>query len=314
MATILERVEHESGWGRWTLVRARPAPELRGDAIEYQGYRERRPAAVLRREAPVPVVPVILVLGAAFSMAEAGGGWRRLGRSFVAGLHERSVLVGSGGDAHCLQVDLTPPGARRLFGLDLGLLRDRVVELEDLIGAEAGRLEDRLTGAPGWTARFALLDAWLGARLGPAAPPPPEIAAAWRALRRSSGAAPVAELARRAGLSRQAFAVRFEREIGLGPKRAARLLRLERALAMLGDRGVPLAEAAAGCGYYDQAHFNRDVRAFCGQTPRELRARLLPDGSGLMAGTETGPGAAFVQDGAAARLQDSGGGKPRKET
>lgn len=283
MATILERVEHDSGWGRWTLLRARPAPGLLGDAVEYQGYRERGAAPVVRREAPAMVVPVIVVFDAAFRMEEPGGGWRRLGRSFVAGLHERSVLVASGGDAHCLQVDLTPTGARRLFGLDLGALRNRVVELEDLIGAEAGRLEDRLAGAPGWAARFALLDGWLSARLKPAAAPPPEIAAAWRALRRSGGAVPVALLARRAGLSRQAFATRFEREIGLGPKRAARVLRLERALAWLGDHGAPLAQVALACGYYDQAHFNRDIREFCGQTPRELRARLLPDGSGLMA-------------------------------
>ncbi len=37
MADILERVEHASDWGRWTLVRAAPASALRGDVLGYQG-------------------------------------------------------------------------------------------------------------------------------------------------------------------------------------------------------------------------------------------------------------------------------------
>ena len=284
MAAILEQVEHESDWGRWTLVRAAPAVGLRADVIEYQGYRERSGLAVVRREAPVPMVPVIVTFDADFRMsADKAGGWRLLRRSFVAGLHERSVLVGSGGTAHCMQFNLTPIGARRLFRLDLVALRGRVVELEDLLGAEAERLADRLASARGWPARFAALEAWLTARLGGAAPAPPEIAAAWALLRRSGGAAPVAALAARAGLSRQTFGLRFAREVGLTPKRAARVLRLERALARL--RGpAPLAEVALACGYFDQAHFNRDMREFCGRTPRQLRADLLADGTGLMAG------------------------------
>ncbi len=85
------------------------------------------------------------------------------------------------------------------------------------------------------------------------------------------------------GLSRQALALGFAREIGLTPKRAARVLRLERRLALLGDLTLPLAEVALAGGFCDQPHLNRDLRRFCGQTPRDLRARLLADGAGLTA-------------------------------
>ncbi len=123
---------------------------------------------------------MILIFGAGFRMASGDGAtpWRGLPRSFVAGLHERSVLVASDGDVRCLQIDLAPPGARRLFGVDQDALCNRVVDLADLIGTEAERLADRLAGAADWPAQFGLVEAWLAVRLAAAPTLPPEIGAA----------------------------------------------------------------------------------------------------------------------------------------
>jgi AraC-like DNA-binding protein len=41
------------------------------------------------------------------------------------------------------------------------------------------------------------------------------------------------------------------------------------------------ADLAIACGYYDQAHFNRDCRRYSGCTPSEFRAGLLPEGAGV---------------------------------
>ena len=60
------------------------------------------------------------------------------------------------------------------------------------------------------------------------------------------------------------------------------MLRFERASHVLHHVQEPdLAEVALECGYYDQAHLNRDFRQFAGTTPREYLARRLPAGGGV---------------------------------
>ena len=95
----------------------------------------------------------------------------------------------------------------------------------------------------------------------------------------TNGAAPVAALVRDAGWSRRHFTARFTEWAGLPPKTFARILRFDRAKELLARPGGPsLSEVALDCGYYDQAHLNRDFRAFAGCTPVELMARRLPAG------------------------------------
>lgn len=69
--------------------------------------------------------------------------------------------------------------------------------------------------------------------------------------------------------STDVFARRFRDEFGLGPKRAGRIIRFERARRMLraAPSFVTLAQVAAACGYYDQAHLNRDFTQLAGCPP-----------------------------------------------
>ena len=55
------------------------------------------------------------------------------------------------------------------------------------------------------------------------------------------------------------------------------MLRFRRALALMErDDGARLGEIALDCGYYDQAHLNRDFRALAGSAPTDHLARRLP--------------------------------------
>jgi methylphosphotriester-DNA--protein-cysteine methyltransferase len=71
----------------------------------------------------------------------------------------------------------------------------------------------------------------------------------------------------RAGAAQRAFLFRYYRKAG--PKRLARVLRLERAL-VAARGGEVLALAAATAGYADQAHFAHQCRALAGVSPTTL--------------------------------------------
>lgn len=49
-------------------------------------------------------------------------------------------------------------------------------------------------------------------------------------------------------------------------------------MSLLAQRDVPLAELAFECGYYDQAHLNRDFRAFAERSPGAFARQLVPEG------------------------------------
>ena len=143
-----------------------------------------------------------------------------------------------------------------------------------------------LQGASGWEERFALLDAVLLRRLDEARPVAPEVEHAWTRLHSCQGAVLIATVAEEVGWSRRHLAARFQAEVGLPPKTVARILRFQRVTQTLreaGGSGSGLAEVAYACGYADQAHLNRDFRAFAGTTPTDYAARLLPGSAGVTA-------------------------------
>ena len=127
-----------------------------------------------------------------------------------------------------------------------------------------------------------MLERAIAARVLDAPPVAPELEWAWRRLMETGGATPVGALAQELGRSRRHLAATFREQIGMPPKALARLLRFERAVDRLRG-GAALADLALDCGYYDQAHFNRDFRQFTGVTPTEYLVTSVQDISAIAA-------------------------------
>jgi AraC-like DNA-binding protein len=258
------------------FVRALPAAPLRPFIGWYSGYREAGVEPFRHRGPSSPYLTVIvtlddpLVVTAHPDPSTAPGSYDCL----VGGLHTTPALITHDGRQSGIQLALSPLGARALLGLPAGELAGTDVHGVDLLGPFARLLRERVLAAPDWACRFAVLDDLLLRRLDAErhADPRPEAAWAWRALLRSGGAAPVSALAREVGWSGRYLSRQFGIEIGLSPKLAGRVVRFDAARRLLQDRlagarGPGLADVAAACGYFDQAHLARDFAEFAGCPP-----------------------------------------------
>ena len=76
----------------------------------------------------------------------------------------------------------------------------------------------------------------------------------------------LAQLAELSALSVSRFATVFRQQVGLSPYRYLCGVRIRRAQTLL-LAGVPGSVVAAEVGFFDQSHFARHFKRFCGMTP-----------------------------------------------
>jgi AraC-like DNA-binding protein len=275
---------HESDELSFEMVTRGAAAPLRGLVRDYTGYVERASEPLRRREVPSGDVTLIISPDTELCLPDVRDPSRPAARhtSFVAALSDTYALVEHDGFQQGIEVRLTPQGAHALFGLAMHELTNRVVELDELLGRGADELVGRLWDLPGWEPRFELIDRLIGAGVAEARPPSTGVAWAWRRLRETRGRVAVRGLAEELGWSHRRLIARFREQVGLPPKTIGRVLRFEHVSTALIETPEPrLAEVALDCGYYDQAHLNRDFREFAGTTPSAFLAARLPEGGGV---------------------------------
>jgi AraC-like DNA-binding protein len=250
------------------MVEHRPAGLLRGHVSRIVVYRETVRGHTRQRECASLAVPLVVSFGEAFAIG--------LGRdptatdriaSFAAGLFAGPVIIDSFGGADCLQIDFTPLGARRYFGLPMHELADGMVPLDDVLGREGVALRERLGNAATWQERIATAERLVTERILSGPPASEAISRALGRIESSGGRVVASRLAESAGWSRKHLVMRFREEIGIGPKALARIVRFNRAMREAQSGKAGWADIAAGCGFADQAHMTREFQALAGLSP-----------------------------------------------
>ncbi len=245
----------------------------------YLGWTEETLRPLPRRELPFPGLPLILGFGSSFRLADTRrprNAAIQVG-SFVAGLDDWFTESLSPTGSCAVQVNLSPLGARSIFGVPLELLTRRIIPLHDFLGVDGVRLEAQVASESSWEGRFDRLEQWLLARLDTAPLPSAEIRWIWSEIDRSRGTRSIGSLGASLGWSRQRMVTRCRHELGMSPKLLARIVRFSTMTDRLRRGRARSWSALAGeCGYHDQSHLIREVRDFADCTPLELPGHLLP--------------------------------------
>jgi len=231
------------------------------------GFSDRGTEPVDLPVVPHPAVMVLFNLGDAAIVVDHGPGQQQRER-VVAGLAPIGVCGRAGGGFECLQLRLSPMVAYTVLGAS-SQLGGTVVVLDELWGRDAVRIQEQLRAAGSWAERFELADAALARRYDARRAVDSEVAFAWKQMIASRGRVRVERLADEVGWSRRRLWSRFVSQIGLTPKRAARLVRFDDAAHRL-IAGHGAALVAAESGYVDQSHLHREVMDFAGITPAAI--------------------------------------------
>jgi AraC-like DNA-binding protein len=164
-----------------------------------------------------------------------------------------------------------------------------VLEVDAVFEPHSGiaELHERMLYAPDLGAALDLLEDWLIARIRRSRSPHAATRAASALVADASGALKVEAIARESGVSPRRLRELFLDEVGVAPKRLARIARFRHTLERLARaRAVDLSRLALDCGYYDQPHLYRDFRDLALMTPVEYVAAVGDglDGADVIAG------------------------------
>jgi AraC-like DNA-binding protein len=137
----------------------------------------------------------------------------------------------------------------------------------------------RLAVLSNWRDRFHALDEFLAERRRAGSEPASQVVRAYDLLSRSDGSMSIGSVAESVGWDQRRLQRAFRAQIGVLPKAAARILRLQHALRLLGT-GLSLARVAHECAYFDQSHLTHDITEMTGRSPRRLLAEraAMPPG------------------------------------
>lgn len=164
-----------------------------------------------------------------------------------------------------LGVRLRIGAAAQVLGMPASELRNLAPVITD-VRMDGAELEERLSLAATDAARLGIMAGVVSNWVSKASEPDPLVRAAAQSL---LGGAAVAQLAHDLAISERQLRRRVEHAVGYSPKILARVLRLQRFLAVA-RRRAPLALVAAEAGYADQPHLTRECRDLAGLTPAVL--------------------------------------------
>lgn len=201
--------------------------------------------------------------------AEPGRPLAVVGPSTFAG-----TTLGFKGEVDSFAIFLQPAGLWSLFRVPISVVTETHYDAEDVLGAPAVGLWHALAETSDFARRVRLAEAFLH-KYANLQPRETVGTAAATILARCGGRITVDGLASKLHLSPRQLERTFLRDMGISPKRFARVARFQAALdARVRSPNQSWLDIATASGYHDQMHLNHEFQSFGGLSPTLTVQRL----------------------------------------
>lgn len=218
---------------------------------------------------PEGIVEIVLQFSAATQhTTTVKGNWQTRPQHFVGGLHTNAYLMRIHQAGQAWGIRFRPAAFRHFTTMPVHHLKNSLVAPAEIWGLEAVRWSEDVQIAQSEEERWQLTENFLLRQLCPKQKGF-AVGQVFSHIQNRRGQCRVSDLAQIACLSEAQFRVRFNEYFGVSPKVFLRLLRLDYAREQYREQKA-LTDLAYHAGYFDQAHFNRDIRQITTMAPGKL--------------------------------------------
>lgn len=188
-------------------------------------------------------------------------------KAWISGMRSSFISISALPGSSMFVVRFKPGMARPFLQMPVDELENRVVDAECIVPG-IGMVREEMIAARSPEAKCRIMQSHLMKRCGDAQPIHSVVLHALNRMNAVASGIAIGEVVGECGYSHKHFIKLFKSEVGTSPKSFLRIMKFQQAIQALECRkNVDWAQLAHECGYYDQAHFINEFRAFCGFSP-----------------------------------------------
>jgi len=179
------------------------------------------------------------------------------------------------GDLSVFSIVFQPQGLMQFFKFPLHEICNQNVPLTHLSGQAGRDLEEKMGEATDFQQRVSIVENFLGniMQKNDADFEFQRINRIAELIQNTGGTITVNQMSSEACLSRKQFERIFAERVGISPKQYLKIIRFQFVLFQKQrNAGLNMTELSCESSYFDQAHFIKDFKSFCGMTPGQYFA------------------------------------------
>lgn len=192
---------------------------------------------------------------------------------WFSGIRNHFITIPSGRDSEMFIVNFHRGKANPFISMPVHEFTDHVVDGNIAMSNGIMELREKLLDADTIAQKFLSAEQHLLRSFGAKLQANPFVDYAVNQIAQMPHQAVIETISRKVGFSHKHFIDIFKQHVGLAPKAFLKVMRFQRAIYEMEQRkAINWTSVAYESGYYDQAHFIHDFKAFSGLTPAKYMA------------------------------------------
>jgi AraC-like DNA-binding protein len=195
------------------------------------------------------------------------GQWAEQSQFLIAGQLRKYFYLENTGTSAVFGIKLKPAALTLLFEIDMSQLTDSVFDFDRFDLAETQDWKKSMAAATGFDQCIQVTESFLSANISGVSPMRLPIEDCLDIIFSRAGACSISDLASVGGVGTRQLELYFKKFVGLSPKFFSRVVRFSKIFTLIQENKPDWPEIAHLAGYFDQAHFIRNFKAFTGEEP-----------------------------------------------